>query len=343
MQYTYDQVVTEYFDITHSGTRDVLIYINEDDKSNILQALSGKLYKQISDRAYSIDFTEIEKTRGDIDKLEKLPDMLETLSIIKNVADEYGMQVPEIDVVTEAIDNLRKTDIIWMEGYEANISISILFYNSVATSIVASVSLLVSTCIDFIKSPENDYRMSFSRVSYRRNKDFMLFKNLEQFNQACRKNQIQNTFQAINKNKQSQLTGADDFAVIAIVSVITLLTLVIPLLREMVYFFYHSRQNLSDWFAIQSELVYINAEYVSVNDMNGLNKREKDAIIKRQHRAAATLKQLSNYFAVDAATAQAKAKQDSKKDTSVNKNMKITDVTTSKPDSYDESRPNSIW
>lgn len=80
-------------------------------------------------------------------------------------------------------------------------------------------------------------------------------------------------------------------------ALMTIAKLIIPLLQSLVYYFYQSKQNVSDYFAIQSELIQMNAYKVQYN--TGIPDADRKSIYNKQMKIADRLKKISNVFSVD--------------------------------------------
>lgn len=73
--------------------------------------------------------------------------------------------------------------------------------------------------------------------------------------------------------------------------------LIVPLLQNLVYYFYQSRQNVSDYFAIQAELVQMNAYKVQYSTTMAADQRKE--VYSKQMKIADRFKKVSNVFAID--------------------------------------------
>lgn len=80
-------------------------------------------------------------------------------------------------------------------------------------------------------------------------------------------------------------------------AIMTIAKLIIPLLQSLVYYFYQSKQNVSDYFAIQSELIQMNAYRVQYN--NSIPDDQRRSIYTKQMKIADNLKKISNVFSID--------------------------------------------
>lgn len=80
-------------------------------------------------------------------------------------------------------------------------------------------------------------------------------------------------------------------------ALMTIAKLIIPILQSLVYYFYQSKQNVSDYFAIQSELIQMNAYKVQYN--TDIPDADRKSIYNKQMKIADRLKKVSNVFSVD--------------------------------------------
>lgn len=85
---------------------------------------------------------------------------------------------------------------------------------------------------------------------------------------------------------------------------------IIPFLRSLVYFFFHAKQSVSDYFAIQAELVEMNAYKVQYSTDLADDKRRE--VYNRQIKIANTMKNISNRFSINYKRSQ-KAAEDLQK------------------------------
>lgn len=103
--------------------------------------------------------------------------------------------------------------------------------------------------------------------------------------------------------------------------------LLIPMIRNVVYLFYHTRQKISDYYAQQAQLLEMNAYQLQYN--SELDENEKKKIFDKQMRIAARWKETARKFDVDyknakkqaEETANSEAQQYSYDDTGYNDNQ----------------------
>ena len=200
----YNEFVKEYFDITDRETRKVLVTINEADQNQVMGSLATKLYDAIVKKVTDIDFGQIPQSRGDITKIPNYLDMVECLTTIRDmmVASKQSTQTP--DIIFLSIENMKKYQKIWEKGYVLDNEMAIVFYNTIVLSIVSAISLLTSATVEFVKNPQSDViDLELAKVANHKTKDNLLFKNLDKFNKACRKGDIEKIFKKFSKLKDS--------------------------------------------------------------------------------------------------------------------------------------------
>lgn len=73
--------------------------------------------------------------------------------------------------------------------------------------------------------------------------------------------------------------------------------LIIPMIQNLVYYFYQSKQNISDYFAIQSELIQMNAYKVQYSTTMADDQRK--AVYAKQMQIADRMRKISNAFSID--------------------------------------------
>ena len=331
----YNEFVKEYFDITDRETRKVLVTINEADQNQVMGSLATKLYDAIVKKVTDIDFGQIPQSRGDITKIPNYLDMVECLTTIRDmmVASKQSTQTP--DIIFLSIENMKKYQKIWEKGYVLDNEMAIVFYNTIALSIVSAISLLTSATVEFIKNPQSDViDLELARVANHKTKDNLLFKNLDKFNKACRKGDIEKIFNEVLKAQRQlkeETIVKENIAAILFTGamVLGLLSTVIPILHQLTNALYCLRQNVAEYLAGEADVIRLNAEKVQYNRAKSPEQKKK--IIARQHKIADHFKKWSNKLMIKANKADVEANKKIKEENS-NKS-KIGDVVDEMPDS----------
>lgn len=331
----YNALVKEHFDITDRETRKVLVTINEADQNQVMGNLAAKLYDAIVKKVTDIDFGQIPASKGDITKIPNYLDMVSCLTTIRDMMVESKQSTGSADIIFLAIENMKKYKKIWEKGYFLENEMTIVFYNTIALSIVSAISLLTSATIEFIKNPQSDViDIELAKVANHKTKDNLLFKNLDKFNKACRKGDIEKVFNEVLKAQRQLKEGTivkESISAILFTGamVLGLLTTVIPILHQLTNALYCLRQNIAEYLAGEADVIRLNAEKVQYN--RAKTPEQKKKIIARQHKIADHFKKWANKLMIKANKADAEAQRQIKEDRS-NKS-KIGDVIDEMPDS----------
>ena len=183
-----------YFNVEDKITRRVLLSVNEDDQSLVMSALANKLYGYIVDKISDVDFGTIPNSKGDIEKIDNYEQLRDCIGILSQIMQNYNQSTEQIDTVSIALENLIDRKDIFIRGFRSNANFIIVTYNTLALSIVSSVSLLISSHIEFIKMNEDKgYNIAFNKAAKLKSKDKLLFTNLEKFNKMCSSGEFDKT------------------------------------------------------------------------------------------------------------------------------------------------------
>lgn len=201
-KYEYDQIIREHFDLTDRYTRKYITSLTEDTQQDqLLAALSSALYNKIVSKVDEIDFGTIPLSRGDITKVQGFASTEECLNIIRNLVIQYKQNPTIVDVVISAVNNIKERKTTFVKGYAINAELPMLIYNTMVLAIERSTSLLIATCIEYVKDPtSNNIKMSLDKAAYNRTMDDLLFKQLINFNNLCHNGQMDKTLEEVMKN-----------------------------------------------------------------------------------------------------------------------------------------------
>lgn len=321
----FERVINEYVDITHNETREYVMNLNESEQNRLLMKLTAKLYNHITSRLTDIDFGSIPNSKGDITKVENYQQMIDCLEVIKGVLIEYRQKTEPVDLINEAIENIRNRRDKFELAFKLNAEFPVLIYSTVVLAIVSSISFLITTCIEYIKVPNSDeFQITLNKVGMTKTRNNLLFDNLKKFNASCKKGEMDKTLDAINKGGAKYMLGIVDTYIIMNAVVLAGIALsIIPFIREFIYFFYYSRVKISDYFEIQAELLQMNIYNLDRN--NDIDEDKKKNIITRQSKIVSAFKNIANAIAISNKSAENKVKkdieEDSKKITMTNQDM----------------------
>ena len=327
---------TEHLDLSDSLTRKAVIHMNEADQGSILTALTSKLYDNIVSKVDDIDYGEIPSTKGDITKLSNYNKLNECVELLRNILKEFKQDAAPIDEIAKAISNVSVNKDIFTRAYKFDCELPIIMYNNVVLSIISGVSYMIATCIEFMKTPNQDtFQITLDKVAFAKTKNNMLYNNLKRFNKSCTSGDFQKGMEHILQNRIKKLgeaavgsIAAGIVATIGIAGIIAIITHIIPILREMVFFFYYTRMRVSDFFDIQADLLQMNAYNVENNSIK--DDADKERIVSKQLKIVELFRKIANKISFTGRKAEVET---SKEITRSSKKMKLNDISDEIPDS----------
>lgn len=320
-----------YFDTHDDLTRCILLSVNEADQGVVMTSLSNKLYQHIVDKVDDIDFGTIPSSKGDITKIDNYEDLIDCINIIAEIMQNYKQPTDAIETVQMAIQNMIDRTELFTKAYRLNIEMPIIIYNTITLAIVSSVSYLISACIEFIKLPDDQgFEIALDKAASFKTKENILFRDLAKFNKMCDRGDFDKAMDYVMKQNSNNFVGGTfAFTASSIAVSLGLILLIIPVIRELIFFFYYSRAKISDYFDSQASLLLMNAANIE-NNLTREDKSKKE-IANKQRRIAEKFKAISNKIKVNIKTGEAKA---SKEINDLNKEKyKASDVLDKTPDS----------
>ena len=322
----FDAIMREHMDISDTETRRSLIGLDEADKSKMLVSLTSKLYDKIVEKVDDINYGTIPASRGDITKIENYESMMECVDIIYSILKQYNQNTEPVDTIITAINNVKSRKDLFVRAYMMNVELPIVFYNTITLSIVSSISFLIAVCIEFIKNPGDDsFTVSLDKVAYTKTSKNLILDNLRKFNVSCAKGELDRSLNECLKVNTKNLSGG--LIALSAIALIGLAKVIIPILQELTYFFYSTPQTISDYFAVQADLLQMNTTNIVYRDMD---EDKKKKVISKQTKIADRFRKISNFFNIEYKKAEKKSKESREKD---KKKYKTQDITTTAPDS----------
>lgn len=332
----FNKVVTECFDLSDKETFSYLRGINEADQNKVLVALTSKLYDHLVEKVDDIDFGDIPKSRGDITKLPNYTKVIDCISIIRGILESSKQDLGPVIILEDAVKNLNEYKEVFIKGYQLNMELPMVVYNTMVLSIYSGISILISSCIEFIKATDDTgFDIALDKVQLKKTKDALIFRDLKAINASFEKGTLPRALEQMLKQHTKNFVGtAGTVGTIAIGgAIIGVILNIIPILRELVYFFYYSRTRVADYFDAQSALLQMNAYNLASKSTD--DSKDVQEIQKKQLKIAEKFKKISNTIAVKKNKAEISAEKETK---SLEKKLKINDI-----DVTDDSDTGSLW
>lgn len=331
----YEKAVTEYFDLSDKETFSYLKSIEEADQNKVLIALTSKLYDHLVDKIDDIDFGDIPKSRGDVTKLPNYDKVVDCIDIIKNILANSNQDLSPAITLEEAVKNLVEYKETFIKGYQLNMELPIVVYNTMVLSVYSGISIMISSCIEFIKSTDDTgFDIALDKVQLKKTKDSLLFTNLKKLNSSFDHGTLPKALDSMLKQNVKNFTGIEIGTVAFAGAVIGVILNIVPVLRELTYFFYYSRTKVADYFDAQSALLQMNAYNLASKATD--DSKDIKEIQNKQLRIADKFKRIANFISVKHSKAEVAAEKDTK---ALEKKLKIQDV----KDVDLDSDTSSLW
>lgn len=306
------QEAMKSFDITDKMTRAVLLSVNEADQNAVMTSLANKLYQHIVDKVDDIDFGTIPLSKGDVTKIDNYDQLTDCINIIAEILQQYNQNTESIETIATALQNIIDRTDMFTKAYKLNIEMPIIIYNTMVLSVVSSVSYMISACIEFIKAGDNQgFQIALDKAALSKTMNNVLFKDLARFNKICGSGEFDKAMNYVINQNTKNLTGWDMYNIGSVAMILGILLLIIPLIRELIFFFYYSRCKVADYFEAQASLLTMNAYNIENNLTRG--DKEKKEIANKQKKIADKFKKIAEAIKIKNKTGEAKSQNDIKK------------------------------
>jgi len=275
--------------VTYSE-RNRLYSLMESEMNNVNNAMISNLYKSAVDKAH-IDFDDIPQSKGDITAYSGYNSMTSVLSLIKEIATKANTRIAEIDVVTQAISNIAAYRDLFEKGFKLEKEFIILQYNTLVYACVEAVSTILASYVDFIKRPD---RVEFTIIKNARQGGSLCITNLDKFNLSVKQGDFARVLNAVVNSGKEGFVGVDDLIVPTLI--IGGVVVLVPLIRELIFFFYYSRMKTADYLKQQARLLEINKQSL---ESGTVSAKKKNEILKKQQEAINKLNEISDRIKVN--------------------------------------------
>jgi len=197
----YNQIVNEHFDLSDNYTRRFIASLNESGQEQLIAALSSALYEKIVAKVDEIDFGTIPQSRGDITKVQGFVNTEQCIDIIRKLVIQYNQKTDIIDSIITAISNIKDRKNLFTKAFAIKADMPVMIYNLMVLAVERSVSLIIATCIQFVKDPQSsNVKTALDKVAYEKTMDDMLFKQLITFNALCKTGTMDKTLNSSMKS-----------------------------------------------------------------------------------------------------------------------------------------------
>lgn len=294
------------------GTHDEIshiVTILEDAESPITRKFHSKLYDMIVERNH-IDFGDIPVSKGKVSMYSGYGAMVETLKTIKEYpeAAASGVVLDAVNTVETALSLLNRHSNTYSLGFSKKSDYIIMEYNTIVATCVEATTSILYECVDYMKLPDRTLSdITFKNTKMRPN--LFYIEQLKKYNKAA-------SNQDYGKYLTYMINGGKDnfsgYAVLGVAAVSLLASMVIPVIRELVYQFYNLRSKLSESCELQATFLEMNKLRLQASDE--LDPKKKVEIIKKQENARQTFSKLADKLRVGGTQTRKKTASDINKD-----------------------------
>ena len=141
----FNNIIIEHFDLSDKETFSYLRSIEEADQNKVLLALTSKLYDHLVEKVDDIDFGDIPKSRGDITKLPNYAKVVDCIGIIRGILESSKQDLEPVIILEDAVKNLTVYKEVFIKGYQLNMELPMVIYNTMVLSIYSGISILISS------------------------------------------------------------------------------------------------------------------------------------------------------------------------------------------------------
>ena len=306
---TFSKFIREHTNISSYSDRNYFFGLNEAEKFNVSDKLVAAMYKSASEKYSMIDFGDIPESKGDIDRIKKIDEIEDTIKTIEEIMSKTssGVILSEIETIKKAMSILRSYKREFTMGFIQDKAMVVMTYNSIVLSIYAQLDYCMKVVIDYITTP--NATIDNSRKSFSNSQTNVIIDNLNKFNQSANNGELSKFFDSVlTKDNFIGTVGLASVSGVAIgAAVLVAAIAIIPITRELIYFLYNLRMNISEFFRRQADFLEINVAELRAGK-GDVHNRSK--VIKNQEKKIAQFRKTADKFEVNFNKATDKTKKE---------------------------------
>lgn len=277
-----------------------IAFLSEEAKLQVSDEVLTGMLRFITDKYNSLDFSEIEKSAGDISKFRYTNMLHENLETLANIyeasadpgAAKYSDVVSAVDIVMQHLHENRTR---YSNLYKSGNGMVQLLYTSLVAACIYSVGILISNTIRFVTTEQD----TECQVLYDEIPGSIKHVHIQNILSASKSiNDFEKLLATYDSPKGKVMQESVSMASLAVGALgVGLIIMAIPkiiiLIREIIYSVYFNRVKVSDMLGVQIDLVNTNIESLE-------RGRGNKKVIARQKKIVEKLTKWKNRFAVKA-------------------------------------------
>lgn len=284
-------------------------YMRSMDKQDMKQInanLLQKLYQSTLQRN-TYDFSEVEASAGDIEKMKSYKSTVECLNVLDELLKKNRISEPALGEVRLAISNLVMLKPFFMNGFKLKNSCIVITYNTTVMAVIDAVTMLIAEYMNYIVGPSKEPFKLTGKTD--KSRGILSLESLKAFNGLVKDNTLQNTLLSLTTTPRSNFTGAVaiPFAVVAG------LIAIVSLSRQLIFYFYHTRVKTADYLEMESS--FLEANRLSV-EASKLPPEKKQKVLMKQDKVILKMRRLADRLHINMEDAGSAAKTEQKRENS---------------------------
>lgn len=266
--------------------------LSESDGLNISDKVVSQLYKFTLEKYHDVDFGSIPKSKGNIVDLPEYKNIIVAIELLRSLEIQSGEgKIEHIDTLEMTLKNIEKFSREFSLAYKMDKALGVMLYEVTTMAIIRCTSYMIGNAILYVKDPSIK---SFKSLFDGKEED-ILIRNLKKFNISVQKGDISKMFDNMLIRKGAFGTIAATAAII-----VSILITIVPLMRELVYFYYNSRANIRDFIKLQADTLKNNIYTLKYNS------KVDNKIIKKQEETLKKLNDIADKLTIDSEVASKK-------------------------------------
>lgn len=286
-----------YFDQVHpiileNSSKEDREYAKKLSKSEIYK-LNGELLNNLYQSVLrcNVDFGDIPLSKGDLSKLKNF-NTLECLDLLHDLMQKNGIDEPAVQDIKKCVNNILKLKPSFTEAFEVDNKYIMTLYNTMVLCVIDATSTIIASYMDYLIGPN---RVGYSITNkYDRGRGTLAIDNIRKFNSLVDDCSMEKTLKQLLEYQRKNFMG-EEFVGIGFV-VVGLLSIV-PIMRELIYFFYHSRVTISDYLNMEASFIENHKLTIEMSTIH--NEKKKKDIIRKQDAQIKKMRRLADKIAIN--------------------------------------------
>jgi len=282
--------------------------LTEAEEIKLSNNMITKLYTSAINKKH-VNFEGIPQSKGDVTKYSGYTSMVESLTLLRQIADNNNHKIDEIGIVEKALGNIVAYRDVFEKGFKLNKEFIIMEYNVLVYTCVSAISYLIVSYVEYIKRID---KIEFSIVDSRYGTGYIGISSLDSFNKSVASGDFAKSINSVVKSGvHESLSVAAGVAGGIILGSIGL----VAIIRRMIFQFYYSRMKLSNYLEVQAYFLELNKNNINANS-NRMSPDKKKEVIRKQEALIAKLHSYADKLKVDSTMTDKKVESEIKKENS---------------------------